>query len=174
MKKLESNFKRKTKIHLKKIGILLFGLFFIITNCNDDTDTVLENDNLNTSQKSKNTVEQVFLEDIPNSIYDLSDIAKKKVLLKKRNPNFVIDTERIIKATDSFGNTTYAFEILTINEPDNVLYNLIVTQRVDNKKTPAFIIKYEFENTTKYDYATPTEELKLEAKTAYILMKTSC
>src|SRR5690606_23964624 len=63
-------------------------------------------------------------------------------------------------------NLTYAFEILTTDEPDNILYNLIVTQRVDGKEIPAFIIKYEFKNATKHDYATPTEKLKFEAKTS--------
>src|SRR5690606_29548623 len=159
--------KRKSKIHLWKIVALLFGLFFMVTNCENDTDTILEEDNLNSLQKPI-AVEQVLIDDIPtiiNSIKGLSYQAKG-LSNQKENPNFYIDTERIIKATDSVGNLTYAFEILTTDEPDNILYNLIVTQRVDGKEIPAFIIKYEFKNATKHDYATPTEELKFEAKTS--------
>jgi len=168
MKNSENNCKRKNKIHLWQIGVLLFGMFFIITNCNSNIDAILENDNLNDSQKSGNTVEQVFIDDIPNianSIYGISNKAKG-LSYKKESQNFTIDTERIIKATDSVGNLTYAFEIITTNEPDNILHNLIVTQRVDGKQMPAFIVKYEFENATKYDYAVPTDELKFEAKTS--------
>ena len=67
---------------------------------------------------------------------------------------------------DSVGNTTYAFEIITIDTPDNVLYNLIATQNTDGQEMPPFIIKYEFENATKYDFATPSEDLKFQAKTS--------
>ena len=41
-----------------------------------------------------------------------------------------------------------------------------MSQRTDGKEIPPFIIKYEFENATKYDFATPSEELKFQAKTS--------
>src|SRR5690606_36198815 len=163
MKNREINYTGRTKHHLWKTTILLFGLFFIFTNCENDTDMFIKKDSLINLQKAV-IVEQVIINDIPaiaNLINGLSYQAKR-MNDRKENSSFSIDTERIIQATDSIGNITYAFEILTIDEPDNILYNLIVTQRVDGKEIPAFIIKYEFENATKYDYATPTEELKFK------------
>ncbi len=142
-------------------------MLFIFTNCENDTEIFLENDNLNNSQKPV-IVEQIIINNIPtiaNIIIGLSYRAEG-INNRKENPGFSIDTERIIQATDSIGNITYAFEILTIDTPDNILYNLIVTQKNNGKKIPAFIIKYEFENATKYDYSAPTEGLKFEAKTS--------
>ena len=78
MKNLKIKCKRRSKIHLWKIVALLFGLFFMVTNCNHDTDTMLENDNLNSLHKPI-AVEQVLIDDIPtiiNSIKGLSYQAK--------------------------------------------------------------------------------------------------
>ncbi len=67
-------------------------------------------------------------------------------------PTFWVDPHPIVKVTDSTGNHTYGLRLRSGEEPPNVVYNLVATDRSDGVPMAPFVIRYELADGDLADY----------------------
>lgn len=118
-----------------KTGILFFGISLLLWNCENQNEPIIEtNISLENSNNSPNKISSIHLQELPFNLQET--ISKSKTLLKSKNETSVIfDSEIILKNVDSLLKTNYSIRFYLKNQPENVLYNLIVSNKEANAPT---------------------------------------
>ena len=143
--------KIKIKTYLK-LGILLFGVSFILVNCqkeesfNEDTPTPAENESdiqINrlslTDLKNNKQLSTTF-----NKFEKHLDVVKRSNTMAKINSSddsFVILTDEILQTTTSTSET-YTFKIETPSYPDATFENFVIEKIADEELFNLYIFSY--------------------------------
>jgi hypothetical protein len=136
---------KKNKLtNLLKTGILFFGISLLLWNCENQNESIIEATiSLEDSNNYPNKISSIPLQELPFNLQET--ISKSKTLLKSKNETSVIfDSEIILKNVDSLKNINYSVRFYLKNQPENVLYNLIVSSEESN--TPPYVLKFIIEN----------------------------
>jgi hypothetical protein len=139
--------KREIKNYFK-LGILIIGISFFITNCQkDDTDSVEQLEVV----KSNLSIKYVSSEKIPNIINLLNPnnrSSSKSSMVSTAFGNIAI--ENVLEVIDTLGNQNYSFILTPKNPKPNSIFNLVVNSSsgiinmaiVEYRMAPSFAQDY--------------------------------
>tara|TARA_R110001632_G_scaffold140060_1_gene255889 strand:- start:534 stop:2027 length:1494 start_codon:yes stop_codon:yes gene_type:complete len=130
---------KKIKNYLK-YGILFFGIPFLLWNC--------EKEEIETLQDVDSVIKVKSFSELPSKLMKNIDFLNTTIKNRRTESNgiLIVDESQIIEMIDSLDNTTYSVRILFENQPENILYNLILgTDSQDNEISP-FVLKYTINN----------------------------
>ena len=125
-----------------KIGILCLGISIFLWNCTQKEEDFF------VPQQSIGKIEKISFKDLPSSLsYHINTTSPNtKIAAKNSNETLIIDESQIMKLVDSLKNTKYAIKFSISNQPNNVLYNLVLGKDKNNQEIQAKVIKYTISN----------------------------
>lgn len=135
---------KKTKLFIA--SALLVFISLLLWNCQTDEDESIFLPSQ--VEQSKRIAKTISLKDLPFSL-------KKNVNLldevSKKNKNssealLMINEDQIIEVIDSLSNSKYSIKIQVPNQPENVLFNLVLGVNSNNEEITPFVLKYEISN----------------------------
>jgi len=139
-----------------KLGIILFSISLLLTNCQNDID------DRNDIQKNEIIIKRVTFEElsskenIQNSLKSISkklDFNKVQSANKNINSNdnsFVILTDEILETTKN-SLTNYSFRIQTPTDINSEFENFVIQQK-DSTHYEFYLYKYELETNSDEDF----------------------
>ena len=135
---------RKTKLLMSMVLLIGVAMFMWKCQTNDDDSIFLDNQ----TEQSKRIVNKIIWKDLPFNLQ--KDISRIDELVRKNNRSqeelLFINQDQIIAVTDSLSNTKYSIKFRLPNQPDNVLYNLVLGHDYNDQEINPFIIKYTISN----------------------------
>jgi len=133
--------KQKLKNYLR-IGVLLFGVALILTNCQNESieDATLENVKI----RQVKYVSESEIPEIINFLESNLGFTQGNTYSRTVNSqNSSVDIENALQVIDTLGNTNHSF-LLSINDDnDATFYNLVVHESLENEFPNAYVYKYE-------------------------------
>lgn len=133
--------KQKLKNYLR-IGVLLFGVALILTNCQNESieDATLENVKI----RQVKYVSDSEIPEIINFLESNLGFTQGNTYSRTVNSqNSSVDIENALQVIDTLGNTNHSF-LLSINDDnDATFYNLVVHESLENEFPNAYVYKYE-------------------------------
>lgn len=129
-----------------KIGILLFGFSIFLWNCQYEVNESLPVQN----QLLENElgIQVKSFDKLPPKLKNRVDFLNSN-LKNKRSQNagtLIIDESQIMEMIDSLDNTRYSVKIYFEEQPENILYNLILGTDSDENEIEPFVLKYTINN----------------------------
>lgn len=135
--------KQKLKSYLK-LGILLFGITFVLVNCQNEGFERPLFENSSTSQ-----VKLVLEKDMPNiigflennTVFSQSNVTNRT--LNSNSNDSSVDIESALQVIDTIGNINHTFFLNVADNDNATFYNLVVHENPKNKTPNAYVFKYE-------------------------------
>jgi hypothetical protein len=131
---------KKVKNYLG-ISLFLLGFPFFLWNCETESSEPLP------IQNERGVHVKSFSELPPNLMARVDFLTSRfKNRSTQGNGTLIVDESQIMEMVDSLNNTRYSVKIYFENQPENILYNLILGIDSDNNEIAPFVLKYTIDN----------------------------
>lgn len=134
---------KKLKLLIPLICFLSISLTF--WQCEPNDDSIYTPDPI---QQSKKIINKISLKELPLDLMKSVDEMGRAAKRNTRNVGelLILNESQIIQVIDSLSNVRYSVKFSLQNQPENVLYNLILGTNAENQVTAPFILKYTINN----------------------------
>lgn len=130
--------------------VILFMILVCISVClwNCQNDDYFLEDTTNIIEQSPRRTEILSFDKLPIKLMTPINQLEKTVKSVNRNSEdlLVINYSQIIQTIDSLSNSKFSIRFSLPNQPQNVIYNLILGTDSQNVETSPFVLKYTINN----------------------------